>query len=199
MSSATFDFAPLLPPGLPAPAAKWTGLAKYNFIGGNNDADQVPVEGLIAAVERRAQARGQARSPPMGSPAARRAIGRCANFSTEQAQARRRHRLHRRRHPDRRPGSLQALDLVNAHAARARRHRHHRAGQLPGRAQPADPARRQCGRHSARPATACAWTRSPTRSTTSSAAASRRNTSTPSRRCRTRPAPSCPRRAAPSC
>jgi 2-aminoadipate transaminase len=51
MSSATFDFAPLLPAGLPAPAAKWTGLAKYSFVGGNNDPDQVPVEGLIAAVD----------------------------------------------------------------------------------------------------------------------------------------------------
>src|SRR6202012_5292824 len=50
MASAVFDFAPLLPPGLPAAAAKWTGLAKYSFIGGNNDPDQVPVDGLIDAV-----------------------------------------------------------------------------------------------------------------------------------------------------
>jgi 2-aminoadipate transaminase len=50
MTAATFDFAPLLPAGLPAPAARWTGLAKYSFIGGNNDPDQVPVEGLIDAV-----------------------------------------------------------------------------------------------------------------------------------------------------
>jgi 2-aminoadipate transaminase len=50
MASAQFDFTPLLPAGLPGPAAKWTGLAKYSFIGGNNDPDQVPVEGLIAAV-----------------------------------------------------------------------------------------------------------------------------------------------------
>src|SRR6201986_1336626 len=50
MTSAAFDFAPLLPPGLPAPAAKWTGLARYSFIGGNNDPDQVPVDGLIDAV-----------------------------------------------------------------------------------------------------------------------------------------------------
>src|SRR6201994_2107275 len=49
-ASAQFDFTPLLPAGLPAPAAKWTGLAKYSFIGGNNDPDQVPVEGLIDAV-----------------------------------------------------------------------------------------------------------------------------------------------------
>src|SRR5256886_17473830 len=51
MSAAPpFDFAPLLPAGLPAPAARWTGLAKYSFVGGNNDPDQVPVDGLIEAV-----------------------------------------------------------------------------------------------------------------------------------------------------
>src|ERR1700731_257545 len=50
MTTAAFDFAPLLPAGLPAPAAKWTGLAKYSFVGGNNDPDQVPVDGLIDAV-----------------------------------------------------------------------------------------------------------------------------------------------------
>jgi 2-aminoadipate transaminase len=50
MTSPPFDFAPLLPAGLPAAAAKWTGLAKYSFVGGNNDPDQVPVEGLIDAV-----------------------------------------------------------------------------------------------------------------------------------------------------
>jgi 2-aminoadipate transaminase len=44
-----FDFAPLLPAGLPAPAAKWTGLARHSFVGGNNDPDQVPVDGLIDA------------------------------------------------------------------------------------------------------------------------------------------------------
>jgi 2-aminoadipate transaminase len=45
----SFDFAPLLAAGLPAPAAKWPGRAKYHFIGGNNDADHVPVDRLIAA------------------------------------------------------------------------------------------------------------------------------------------------------
>ena len=44
-----FDFAPLLAPGLPPPAVKWTGFAKYNFIGGHNDADQAPLDDLIAA------------------------------------------------------------------------------------------------------------------------------------------------------
>ena len=49
MTSAIFDFSPLLPAGLPAPAARWTGLAKYSFVGGNNDPEQVPVAGLIDA------------------------------------------------------------------------------------------------------------------------------------------------------
>src|SRR3954465_723323 len=51
MSTASpFDFAPLLSAGLPAPAARWTGLAKYSFVGGNNDPDQIPVDGLIDAI-----------------------------------------------------------------------------------------------------------------------------------------------------
>ncbi len=45
----SFDFAPLLAPGLPPPAAKFTGFPKYNFIGGHNDADQVPPDALIKA------------------------------------------------------------------------------------------------------------------------------------------------------
>jgi len=49
LSVAPFDFTPLLPAGLPPPAAKWTGLAKYNFTGGNNDSDELPLDGLIAA------------------------------------------------------------------------------------------------------------------------------------------------------
>jgi 2-aminoadipate transaminase len=49
-AAAPFDFTPLLPAGLPAAAAKWTGLAKYSFVGGNNDPEQVPLDGLIDAV-----------------------------------------------------------------------------------------------------------------------------------------------------
>jgi 2-aminoadipate transaminase len=49
MEQETFDFAPLLPAGLPPAAARWTGLAKYNFTGGNNDSDELPLDGLIAA------------------------------------------------------------------------------------------------------------------------------------------------------
>jgi 2-aminoadipate transaminase len=49
MSSASFDFAPLLPAGLPPAAARWTGRVKYDFTGGNNDPDRIPLDGLIAA------------------------------------------------------------------------------------------------------------------------------------------------------
>ncbi len=47
--TAPFDLAPLLAPTAPAPAAKFMGFPKYNFIGGHNDADNVPVEALIEA------------------------------------------------------------------------------------------------------------------------------------------------------
>jgi 2-aminoadipate transaminase len=49
MPDDTFDYSALLRPGLPPAAAKWTGFPKYNFVGGHNDADSVPVEDLIAA------------------------------------------------------------------------------------------------------------------------------------------------------
>jgi len=51
MTAGSFDFASLLPAGLPAPAVKWTGAPRYNFTGGNNDAGQLPLDGLIAAAE----------------------------------------------------------------------------------------------------------------------------------------------------
>jgi 2-aminoadipate transaminase len=49
MTSASFDFAPLLAPGLPPAAAKWTGFPRYNFVGGHNDAEHLPVDELTAA------------------------------------------------------------------------------------------------------------------------------------------------------
>jgi 2-aminoadipate transaminase len=49
MPAAAFDLASLLAPGLPPPAAKWTGLPKYNFVGGHNDPEHLPLEDLVAA------------------------------------------------------------------------------------------------------------------------------------------------------
>ena len=47
---SAFDFAPLLAPGLPPPAAKWNGLARDSFVGGNNDPGGVPVAALSKAM-----------------------------------------------------------------------------------------------------------------------------------------------------
>jgi 2-aminoadipate transaminase len=51
MSATRFDFSSVLPAGLPPPAARWTGRVKFDFTGGNNDSDRLPLEGLIAAAE----------------------------------------------------------------------------------------------------------------------------------------------------
>jgi 2-aminoadipate transaminase len=51
MGSESFDFAPLLPAGLPPAAVRWNGRVKFDFTGGNNDADILPLDGLIAATE----------------------------------------------------------------------------------------------------------------------------------------------------
>lgn len=51
MTAAAFDFTPLLPPGLPPPVVRWNGRVKYDFTGGNNDPDALPLDGLIAAAD----------------------------------------------------------------------------------------------------------------------------------------------------
>lgn len=51
MSTAAFDFASLLPGSLPPPAARWTGRVKFDFTGGNNDPDALPLDGLVAAAD----------------------------------------------------------------------------------------------------------------------------------------------------
>lgn len=50
MTTQQFDFAQVLAKDLPPAAAKWKGLSKYSFVGGNNDADCVPVDDLLAAL-----------------------------------------------------------------------------------------------------------------------------------------------------
>ncbi len=51
MTTAAFDFTPLLPAGLPPAAARWSGRVKYDFTGGNNDPDALPLDDLIAAAD----------------------------------------------------------------------------------------------------------------------------------------------------
>ena len=49
MTSGAFDFSPLLAPGLPPAAVKFSGFPKYNFVGGHNDAEQIPLDDLVAS------------------------------------------------------------------------------------------------------------------------------------------------------
>ena len=44
-----FDYSRLFRTGLPDPAPHWTPFPEYYFIGGNNDPEQIPIEGLIEA------------------------------------------------------------------------------------------------------------------------------------------------------
>lgn len=57
-----FDLSALLRNDLPPAAVKWTGFPKYNFVGGHNDADSVPVPELIAAATRVLQREGKSLS-----------------------------------------------------------------------------------------------------------------------------------------
>ena len=51
MNFTAFEFTRLFAPGLPPAAARWSGRVKFDFTGGNNDPERVPLEGLIAAAE----------------------------------------------------------------------------------------------------------------------------------------------------
>jgi 2-aminoadipate transaminase len=42
-------FDKLLAAHLPPPAGRWNGFQPYYFIGGNTDAEIVPIEGLVAS------------------------------------------------------------------------------------------------------------------------------------------------------
>lgn len=46
-----FDFTPFLRSDLPKPAAPWNGFPEFNFVGGNNDEQSVPVEALRKAAD----------------------------------------------------------------------------------------------------------------------------------------------------
>ena len=47
--SNTFDFAPMLRAGLPAAAAKFSGVPPFNFTGGHNDPEAFPLDDLVTA------------------------------------------------------------------------------------------------------------------------------------------------------
>ena len=49
MSATALDYSKLYSDGLPDPAPRWAPFPKYYFIGGNNDPEQIPIEGLVEA------------------------------------------------------------------------------------------------------------------------------------------------------
>jgi 2-aminoadipate transaminase len=52
MAESGIDYSRLFAKGLPAASGRWNGFPKYNFIGGHNNPDEIPVEGLIEASAR---------------------------------------------------------------------------------------------------------------------------------------------------
>jgi 2-aminoadipate transaminase len=107
-----FDFTPFLTAGLPAPAAKWNGFPKYNFVGGHNDAAELPIDGLIAAAtavlrrEGRTLANYGLESGPLGYRALREFLVEKLNRDAGIACSADEILVT--------SGSLQAIDLVNA-------------------------------------------------------------------------------------
>lgn len=51
MPDSAFDFSTLLRADLPPASARWSGLPRHHFVGGNNDEASVPVADLAAAAE----------------------------------------------------------------------------------------------------------------------------------------------------
>ena len=86
LMSAAFDFETRFAKGLPVSQPKWTGFPKYNFIGGHNDPESIPVEGLIEATA--AYCAGGDRPSLLTTRIAdRSAILKCANFSPKDLQS----------------------------------------------------------------------------------------------------------------
>ena len=49
MTAMTIDYGKLYSADLPPPAPRWAPFPKYYFVGGNNDPEQIPIEGLVDA------------------------------------------------------------------------------------------------------------------------------------------------------
>ena len=51
VAASSFDLSALLAPNAPAPGTRWSGAPEFNFVGGNNDPEGVPVELLAACAQ----------------------------------------------------------------------------------------------------------------------------------------------------
>lgn len=107
-----FDFRTVVNNELPAPQKPWTGFPKYNFVGGHNDADSLPVDEITAACSRVLQREGKTlatyslESGPQGYlPLRQFLVSKLDKYAALQCDA-----------SDilLTSGSLQAIDLINA-------------------------------------------------------------------------------------
>ncbi|MBH69609.1 MAG: aminotransferase [Rhodospirillaceae bacterium] len=48
--SFDLDYSNLLIKGLPAPSPRWNGFPKYNFIGGHNDTESIPIAQMVTSI-----------------------------------------------------------------------------------------------------------------------------------------------------
>lgn len=108
----SFDYSSMYRPGLPAPKPRWNGFPKYNFIGGHNDADAIPVDDFVAAATRVLHRDGHSLSTyglssgPQGYLPLREFLAAALHNRTGMQQSADDILIV--------SGSLQALDLVNA-------------------------------------------------------------------------------------
>ncbi|MBM3225045.1 MAG: PLP-dependent aminotransferase family protein [Candidatus Tectomicrobia bacterium] len=59
MATTTLDYAKLFAKNLPAPTPQWNGFPTYNFIGGHNNPDEIPIEDLVASSARALRQEGR--------------------------------------------------------------------------------------------------------------------------------------------
>ena len=59
MAAPSLDYAKLFAKDLPAGTQPWGGFPPYNFIGGHNNPDEIPIEDLIAASARALRQEGR--------------------------------------------------------------------------------------------------------------------------------------------
>ena len=125
------------------PQPRWAPFPKYYFVGGNNDPEQVPVEGLIEAAASALRREGSKLAiynlglGPLGYPALR---------SSSPTSAKRQRGIEATIDDILiTTGSGQGLDMISRLLIKPGRHRAHRGILLPRRDQPVPQAGRQAG------------------------------------------------------
>jgi len=106
-----FDFAQVVNKGLPAPSQIWSGFPEFNFVGGHNDADSLPVDSIAGACDRVLRREGKTlatyslESGPQGYlPLREYLVGKLDKYAGIRCEA---------RDILLTSGSLQAIDLIN--------------------------------------------------------------------------------------